>query len=93
MILTGLFCHRGRLVKDRGTGETKLTCRNWECGVVVPGTMSATGVERETTALATVDEGPQMLDMFRGIVPVPIEIPGRRYASGDSMKRPWFFRG
>ena len=27
---------RGRLVKDRATGKPKLTCRNWECGVLVP---------------------------------------------------------
>ncbi|KAI5457904.1 tyrosyl-DNA phosphodiesterase-domain-containing protein [Mariannaea sp. PMI_226] len=25
----------GRLVKDRATGRPKLTCRNWECGVVI----------------------------------------------------------
>ncbi|KAK3322337.1 tyrosyl-DNA phosphodiesterase-domain-containing protein [Apodospora peruviana] len=25
----------GKLVKDRGTGKPKLTCRNWECGVVI----------------------------------------------------------
>ncbi|KZL82279.1 ubiquitin interaction domain-containing protein, partial [Colletotrichum incanum] len=25
----------GRLVKDRDSGEAKLTCRNWECGVLV----------------------------------------------------------
>lgn len=27
---------RGRLTKDSETGKPKLTCRNWECGVVVP---------------------------------------------------------
>ncbi|OTB04965.1 hypothetical protein M426DRAFT_57748 [Hypoxylon sp. CI-4A] len=26
----------GRLVKERGTGNLKLTCRNWECGVIEP---------------------------------------------------------
>ncbi|OHW96350.1 tyrosyl-DNA phosphodiesterase domain-containing protein [Colletotrichum incanum] len=30
------FVHSmGRLVKDRDSGEAKLTCRNWECGVLV----------------------------------------------------------
>ncbi|KAK3944700.1 hypothetical protein QBC46DRAFT_158420 [Diplogelasinospora grovesii] len=25
----------GRLVKDRGSGRLKMTCRNWECGVLI----------------------------------------------------------
>lgn len=27
---------RGRLIKDRNTKKPKITCRNWECGVIVP---------------------------------------------------------
>ncbi|KAI0554935.1 tyrosyl-DNA phosphodiesterase-domain-containing protein [Xylaria curta] len=26
----------GRLVKDRASGQPKLNCRNWECGVLIP---------------------------------------------------------
>ncbi|KAH7632142.1 tyrosyl-DNA phosphodiesterase-domain-containing protein [Sordaria sp. MPI-SDFR-AT-0083] len=26
----------GRLIKDRNTKKPKITCRNWECGVIVP---------------------------------------------------------
>lgn len=34
---TTLTVHdRGRLVKDRKSGKAKMSCRNWECGVVVP---------------------------------------------------------
>ena len=27
---------RGRLIKDRSTKKFKITCRNWECGVLIP---------------------------------------------------------
>lgn len=44
----------GRLIKDRSTKKLKITCRNWECGVIVPagtttvagGSSSASGEEQ-----------------------------------------------
>lgn len=41
--LTGVrrYYHRGRLVKDSKSGKPKMSCRNWECGVVVPVSVTA----------------------------------------------------
>ena len=36
-------------------------------------------------------EGLRMLEMFRGVVPIPIELPGAQYIDGDKPElRPWF---
>ncbi|OAA71906.1 Tyrosyl-DNA phosphodiesterase [Akanthomyces lecanii RCEF 1005] len=59
----------GRVVKDRGTGNAKMSCRNWECGVVVP-VQGSPGNDGGFT-------------MFSGTVPVPMEIPGRPYEKTD----------
>lgn len=38
-------------------------------------------------------EGPQMLDLFRDAVPIPVELPGAPYCDGDkAMLRPWFYQ-
>lgn len=57
-----------KIVRERGKkrGE-KLSCRNWECGVVVP----VEGGEGEGEGLEGV---------FTGTVPVPMEWPGREYS-------------
>ncbi|KAI1816235.1 phospholipase D/nuclease [Poronia punctata] len=65
----------GRLVKDRATGRPKLSCRNWECGVVIP-------IECKPT-----DKG---LAAFEGIVPIPMVVPEQAYGRSDP-KHPWFF--
>ncbi|KAB5570054.1 tyrosyl-DNA phosphodiesterase-domain-containing protein [Coniochaeta sp. 2T2.1] len=57
----------GRLVKDKASGGPKITCRNWECGVVVP-------IDNRQ---AHRDDG--MLGIFEGTVPVPMQLPGAAY--------------
>lgn len=69
----------GRIVKDKATGRPKILCRNWECGVIIP----------VRTAPASAETGqPTNLDMFKGVVPVPMKTPGPRYSKNT---RPWFF--
>ncbi|KAF3770305.1 hypothetical protein M406DRAFT_33689 [Cryphonectria parasitica EP155] len=72
----------GRLVKDRGTGEPKLNARNWECGVLVP-TQETTSSSSSGTA-----QEAEKLEMFRGAVPVPVELPAQPYHGND--RQPWF---
>ncbi|OTA60229.1 phospholipase D/nuclease [Hypoxylon sp. EC38] len=71
----------GRLVKERGTGNPKLTCRNWECGVIVP--ISSQDSNGDGSHQSSKSE-------FQNIIPVPMEIPGEGYGATKS-KRPWFF--
>ena len=78
------------MVKDRATGEAKLTCRNWECGVVLPAALLPPSQQEGAQPVA---EGPGMLDMFRNTVPVPMELPGCRYDQSRPSKQPWFFLG
>ncbi|KGQ05169.1 hypothetical protein BBAD15_g9592 [Beauveria bassiana D1-5] len=59
----------GRVVKDRGTGSAKMSCRNWECGVVVP-VQGNPGNGCDIT-------------IFSGVVPVPMMVPGRPYKDSD----------
>ena len=72
----------GRLGKDQRTGREKLTCRNWECGVVIPVKGSARGKQDAGTGEGSMDS----LDLFKGTVPVPMEYPGDEYGE----KEPWF---
>ncbi|KAI0477003.1 tyrosyl-DNA phosphodiesterase-domain-containing protein [Xylaria cf. heliscus] len=65
----------GRLVRDRATGQPKLNCRNWECGVLIP-------IEGEN-----VKPG---WEAFEKRIPVPMVVPGDPYGKSSS-KRPWFF--
>lgn len=57
----------GRLTKDRASGKPKMTCRNWECGVVVP--------------ITTPGKGTEDLSGFQGTVPVPMQTPGDPYVA------------
>ncbi|KAM3523849.1 hypothetical protein MY4038_008002 [Beauveria bassiana] len=59
----------GRVVKDRSTGSAKMSCRNWECGVVVP-VHGNPGNGCDIT-------------IFSGVVPVPMMVPGRPYKDSD----------
>ncbi|CAK7232139.1 hypothetical protein SBRCBS47491_008166 [Sporothrix bragantina] len=81
----------GRIVKDRGTGKTKMTCRNWECGVLVSTDEES---NHNSTSSSSMGEDANMLDVFRKTLPVPIAVPGAKYISGESgseRKKPWFF--
>lgn len=71
---------RGRLVKDRGSGKLKITCRNWECGVVLPADSYRDGHEQSST-----------WRIFDKIIPVPMELPGA-LLSEKGPRAPWFFQ-
>lgn len=74
------------MVKDRASGKTKMTCRNWECGVLVPASVEG------NSSPPSMGEDEKMFDIFRNTLPVPIEAPGAKYTddSGEK-KKPWFF--
>lgn len=91
---------RGRLVKDRSTGQPKLNCRNWECGVLVP--VTAPGgrkyslASNDTTATLDSTSSTELpaqqlpAKIFQDTVPVPMKIPG---ADLTENRPPWFFQG
>ncbi|KAJ5570241.1 uncharacterized protein N7459_009671 [Penicillium hispanicum] len=87
----------GRIVKDRATGQPKLNCRNWECGVLVPVTdgqdvKAASGSHGDEGVRAEADDELQSIsspsEIFRDIVPVPMKLPARSLGAG---REPWFF--
>lgn len=82
MTLTALAEHRGRLVKDRASGQMKMSCRNWECGVVIPAPPST--AERKANGANEIDD----MSVFGCAVPVPMKMPGRKY---EPEEEPWFF--
>lgn len=61
---------RGKLTKDRASGKPKMTCRNWECGVVVP--------------ITALGEGTADLSTFQEKIPVPMQTPGDPYLASDN---------
>lgn len=58
-----------------GNRDMKLTCRNWECGVVVP---------------VPVGKGKTGLDIFESVLPLPMVYPGASYEENSDLE-PWFF--
>ncbi|GFG02590.1 tyrosyl-DNA phosphodiesterase 1 [Aspergillus udagawae] len=80
----------GRLVQDQTTKQPKLNCRNWECGVLVPVLDRADSSDKvsNNNSGKGANESADMLDVFRGTVPVPMTVPGQRYGPG---LKPWFF--
>lgn len=71
----------GRIGKEKNTGREKLNCRNWECGVVVPVKRGARVKQDEGAG----EEGVESLELFNGLVPVPMVYPGEEYGE----KKPW----
>nr|OQO17799.1 hypothetical protein B0A51_14875 [Rachicladosporium sp. CCFEE 5018] len=71
----------GKLVYDKKAKEWKVTCRNWECGVLIP---VLTGKE------ANWDSTNDLADMsvFDGVVKPPFMIPGVEYDG----REPWYFQ-
>ncbi|KAM7199827.1 hypothetical protein V8F33_004231 [Rhypophila sp. PSN 637] len=69
----------GRLVKDRTSGEFKVTCRNWECGVILPADS-----HRD-------DNGRDGWSVFDKIIPIPMAQPAAPLAE-DGPRRPWFLQ-
>lgn len=73
--------HRGRVVKDRASGKMKMSCRNWECGVVLAVPESAAAGQGTSGNAAD-------LSMFAPTVPVPMKMPGREYGPNEE---PWYY--
>lgn len=79
---------RGRLTKDAKTGDFKMNCRNWECGVIVPVINKSTvpndsqkeenkGKGKDPEVSSKVDDAPAQLpvELFQDTIPVPMKIP------------------
>ncbi|KAJ5368241.1 uncharacterized protein N7496_008001 [Penicillium cataractarum] len=88
----------GRLVKDRSTGQLKLNCRNWECGVLVPVTSPGGRAYSQASdaTTATLDAAPASqlqpqlpAQIFQDTIPVPMKLPG---ADLTESRAPWFFQ-
>ncbi|KAK8066562.1 tyrosyl-DNA phosphodiesterase domain-containing protein [Apiospora hydei] len=75
----------GRLTSDRKTGKPKLSCRNWECGVVIPATEQGVG------SVPTNETSPFDMSVFLGSIPVPIVATGDDNYGRTRSKRPWLF--
>lgn len=65
------------------TKERKLNCRNWECGVL----FSVPCAPEQSTPAGDMEPSIPAMDVFDGLVPVPMVIPSKMYKS----KRPWFY--
>ncbi|KAL8370426.1 hypothetical protein RB595_000686 [Gaeumannomyces hyphopodioides] len=80
----------GKLVKDRTSSSPKMTCRNWESGVIV---LAGSGNEPKPQGHCRT-EGAGICgsvgDVFKGYVPLPMILPGTEYASRDGTRLPWF---
>ena len=72
----------GIMTKDRLSKSPRLTCRNWECGVIIPVRKAPIGPARGNAN----DTGEVCgMKIFDGIVPIPMKIPGQRYGN----RKPW----
>ncbi|KAL2124163.1 hypothetical protein VTJ04DRAFT_528 [Mycothermus thermophilus] len=87
----------GRLVKDANTGRPKMTCRNWECGVLIPVGDDVPGLEVKLEQ-PVANSSNALSAVFDGRVPVPMEWPGRSFAAGGgggggsaAAVTPWFY--
>lgn len=67
----------GRVVMDKATKGPKLTCNNWECGVLISVPNPPANVL--DTSLDTV---------FKDILDIPFVAPAKEYAG----KKPWYFQ-
>ncbi|KAH7140556.1 tyrosyl-DNA phosphodiesterase-domain-containing protein [Dactylonectria macrodidyma] len=74
----------GRLVRDRATGKPKMSCRNWECGVVI----RVPGGNKAQAQAGGPSHDVSNMGIFEGMIPVPMRFPGRRYRETEE---PWFY--
>lgn len=64
-----------------------MSCRNWECGVILPAPERRTGSGESAAATA----GANSLDeAFSGHIPIPMITPAASYNSTDPGAQPWF---
>lgn len=73
---------RGKMTLDRGKKLPMMKCHNWECGVVVP----VFATDRKGKAVERTE--PMGMEVFAGIVPVPMQVPGEPI--DGILKKPWF---
>ncbi|ETS75668.1 hypothetical protein PFICI_12612 [Pestalotiopsis fici W106-1] len=83
----------GRLTRDKRTGNPKLNCRNWECGVVL--SPSARTDKHISDSRAAANNGAAAapaddMSVFLGSIPVPIIWPSEAYGRTKT-KKPWLF--
>ncbi|KAF7195681.1 Tyrosyl-DNA phosphodiesterase 1 [Pseudocercospora fuligena] len=75
--------------------ENKITCRNWECGVILP---VARNVKQEKVKDENGDEETDEedeedekqligMDAFANVIDLPFEVPGEEYGG----REPWYF--
>ena len=89
---------RGTLVKDRKTGKERLTCRNWECGVVFPVSRIKAAADDGAGHVLTSDTGntsdvaQAVTTAFAGL-PLPVRFPAEKYAESGPGSHPWFVFG
>ena len=74
----------GKITKDRQLGLPRLTCRNWECGVVIP-MKKALSVPKGIDGYIDRNSDIRGMSMSDGIIPVPMHILGMRYRG----QNPW----
>lgn len=74
-------------MKDSKTGKPKMSCRNWECGVVLPVDVTASLGPGSSGSGASSDAN-ELSTIFSSRVPVPIHFPGRTYGPAD---KPWLY--
>lgn len=91
--LRAIYFTRGRLTMTNRTNP-KLSCRNWECGVLCQ--IPASGALHDTA-----NQGPRLdISVFLGSIPVPMVVPGDAYGTTTSSqtssrpqpKRPWLYQ-
>ncbi|KAK4163410.1 hypothetical protein QBC43DRAFT_289821 [Cladorrhinum sp. PSN259] len=74
----------GRLITDRAAKSPKLTCRNWECGILFP-------VDSATDQEGAQPPKEDPLTIFINQIPVPMDVPGTPYgADAKGAQGPWF---
>jgi hypothetical protein len=70
------------LVKDTKTGKPKMSCRNWECGVVIPVVTTCKDAELDREKQEALEA------IFGSTVPIPMKAPGRPYRPDEE---PWYY--
>lgn len=61
----------------------KMSCRNWECGVIIQ------VPKLETEACGQRNKAAHsVMEIFNGTVPIPMKVPGSPYGPSEE---PWFF--
>lgn len=80
---------RGRLTKESKSGQFKMNCRNWECGVIIPvinkSTDSKDNLEKtekgkgkgKAPEASENDDAPAPLpvNLFQDTIPIPMKVP------------------